>query len=70
MFADLCQSIEQFQEKHPSYNEAMQFIFIAPHGEIHQYFVPIEQWHSVVKPLMTSYVFVNDWKVQVQTVRF
>ena len=62
-------TIESFKSAHPDQFDAMQFVFISPAGEIQQFIVHCEDWHKEVKSLLTSYVFINDWKSHIQTVR-
>lgn len=65
----LFSTVFEFTTKHPSAEEAMQCVFVSPNGEIHQYIIHVEEWHSEIKNLMTSYVFVNGWQSIVQTIR-
>ena len=58
-----------FQYDHPRKSEAMQCVFVSESGEIHQYIIPIKDWHKEIKNLMTSYVFVNGWKSIVHTIK-
>lgn len=62
-------TISEFIHNHPYEEEAMQCIFVSPHGEIHQYIMQVEAWHSEIRNLMTSYVFVNGWQSMVQTIK-
>jgi len=62
-------TIFAFMHAHPNADEAMQCVFVSPSGEIHQYIIHVEAWHSEIKNLMTSYVFVNGWQSMVQTIK-
>jgi hypothetical protein len=62
-------SIEEFKRAAPEINEAMQCVFVSDSGEIHEYIIPVENWHSEIHNLMTSYVFINGWKSIVHTIK-
>ena len=62
-------TVSEFQHNHPKASEAMQCVFVSESGEIHQYVMHVESWHTEIKNLMTSYVFVNGWKSIVHTIK-
>ena len=62
-------TVSEFTAAHPNEQEAMQCVFVSPQGEIHQYIIHAGEWHSEIRNLMTSYVFVNGWQSMVQTLR-
>lgn len=53
--------IEAFKANHPTYNKAYHFVGISSIGEIHEHVFPIDDFHNEIKPLMTSYCYVNGW---------
>jgi len=62
------ESAEKFQAFNPRVHEAMQCVFVSDSGEIAQYVMTVEDWHTEIKTLMTRYVFVNGWKSIVHTI--
>lgn len=64
----LYSTIYTFKLNHQDVKEAMQCVFVSEAGEIHQYIMHMEAWHSEIKHLMTSYVFINGWKSIVHTI--
>jgi hypothetical protein len=62
-------TIEEFKRNHPRYNDAIQCVFVSDEGEIDQYIIPIESWHSEIQNLMTNYVFVNERKSIIHTIK-
>lgn len=62
-------TIYEFKKNHPQATEAMQAVFVSDSGEIHQYIMYVEHWHAEIKNLMTSYVFVNNWKSIIHTIQ-
>jgi len=61
-------TINEFQQNHPRYTEAVQWVFVSDSGEIHQYIMPVESWHDEIKTLMTDYASVNGWKSIIHTI--
>jgi hypothetical protein len=62
-------TVSEFVSNHPNSEEAMQFVAVAPSGEIEQWIMNIEAWHDEIRNLMTAYAYVNEWHTFVQTIK-
>lgn len=61
-------TISEFKHNHPAYTDAIQFVAVSENGEIHQFVMPSESWHTEMERIMTDYSFVNQWFVYTHTI--